>query len=1781
MSEQIVPPTLVNKLGHNILEIRERALLTLLAKIDNGLIFENDLAQSKEILTKLFEWFLFNPCPYEEMVLALIKRILLSDSGSVLINYYGSKTVEKELKQVKQYLDPKYHSVIDEIQEIVDAFKFQEVPPLVSDTPLSYRSGQSFKTTVPNTDTTSKCIEGYISKGSSIEPQLENYIKDEFISQETFTIDRSSTSSLQFHVQDEIMPNYSFKWQPLIETDRHVLNSVEKSLNNHSKPSEVLHSCEFLRNILLHDFPAEVFLQRPYIILSLEKSLQSCLSTRVNTSILKFFINFTRELLVRINHSNDPSIRTLKEYNKGPFCSFPDLTAYSSESVEFKEDVESLKPQEISTPKYCTSILKCVLGYLVIKPQSLKDITKKSTTNLYHAVELIEKLLCLLKKCLSTKIWNVQPHGVYYQTLKDVNDCLVLFGEAIENYRIHINTNAPNSTSRAVYLCLLYHCINFLDNFVPLDRCMNFLPKCLKNSLSISLLDIPLAKLYPEIHNTTLKYVQALSDNTLESIEKFQVVKEICDSMSAAVQFIRNDLSCFARLIAIAKKAILSLQFHKNLSFIDMLIQECSTRFSLHTNETDAANMEDVLLSLLCHHKDEVVAYSYKLCQNKVISAIGPMLNLTGTGVSTVQVVFLLRSKIIIEIAKYGISNENLEVKKYAEDIVIHLMKCKILVTDDIWDKVIEAIIPSLPVLLIYASKLTPLGRSLINVVDPDIAKDLKISTVDVVKSNSLLLFSKEELVREEAFSRLCWMLALQNNSKKFLPHLNNINDKTLPNLCQMLKKTFDVNKLRNSERFYQPSSLQNVMDLLNSPNVEPSIRRSALTQLAVMMEDYLLHDMFIERKGVESVVTIMKNALIEEDYMNYPDSIIPVVAILKIICLYNANIRYELSNDLNVYFYILRGLFLFCTDERMKSDSSILLFLLLYSTYIQGTPCRFNIAIPEVVYKKINIPFSCNIYGETSDYTGKNLTDFVMSDKSCLSSIQIHWCAEVYGGFQQLLQFDNSQVPNDIKIVEQLKMKQEDLNQIKLSSVHFSIGECLKVLEKGESTCECEEVLNALMIYIYLYNLSKKHDENFILNYLWEDHFAKYLRILPSSVEDASLLYGVLKLLRALVPFYKSEKNCWIISILKDPVHYITDVITIENSSEEYLKELSKQVLSLIRECVCQQQHLLDFHIEAKEIANPNSEWGNVIELLVENIKFQDPQQFYNLSYVDSLLSCLVHLTATLGWANKRKKSPRQILKEIITSLCDLIDAFHYGKGPTAAVSLMGLSITRNILLILNHILAEMSYLNIKNWDLLFIEDISEQNKIHNFVLLWNTRDVVLKAAVLQFFAGLIKSSRLSRDIVSDLKKKQKCLWSITLNILLDNEEASIVRENAALILANLLTHRSSTNNTQILHGGIKPFALDKETNSNPITSLLEILDKTKCVKKLKQFILCLYTTSISDSEETHEIQELKPRSSGYLYTYRSTSEISERTWDSNTDRSKEKLNISTPSLIKSIAIFLHNLIELTDQSFVEYLNEEGLIKLMFRSICVPFIEVKNTKLLSLYVDILEMNSDICVFLRKAVRCSPSCLGTILHTKDCVHVLLSLLNPKNYYVNLPQLFYLRNKLWIEIFALIGTFIECGYHVEDKKRPFEILNIILEAIYNNNPTNFVDTVCEAITCFGANELLSSVLLTLTLMLQIQCSNQFSNKDNEMTVKHSMQTLLDTVKATKCITLENSDTLKNQNKLTEYELMKYKNNLLEEIYFGEASGNDISKPKKTMGMESSLDEKNYDVWCRDL
>nr|CAH7739553.1 unnamed protein product [Callosobruchus chinensis] len=344
---------------------------------------------------------------------------------------------------------------------------------------------------------------------------------------------------------------------------------------------------------------------------------------------------------------------------------------------------------------------------------------------------------------------------------------------------------------------------------------------------------------------------------------------------------------------------------------------------------------------------------------------------------------------------------------------------------------------------------------------------------------------------------------------------------------------------MRRIEHFYQPSSLEQVMDILNSPNVEPGIRRSALNQVSVMLEDPLLHQTFLDSNGLEIVVDIMKTALADNDYRDYPDSVIPVISILKSLCLYNAAVREELGTSIDVFFCVLRGLFLFFAEERLKQDAVSLLFIMVFKDFIRGDPSNADFSVPNFISEKLMMPFQCAVHWKESPHTKENLRDMVMKDPWCLSCVRIQWNCEVFGGFHELVKWDsvNYNGHSMSNFEEDLKLNNYELKTIKLSSVDYCIKYYLNTIQNGTSHSIVLESVESLTLYVLLYKLTKSFhvdmDDEHLLSHPWEMSFIRFLKALPSCVEDAILLKSIMKFFTILVPIYSATGKYYVCGLV------------------------------------------------------------------------------------------------------------------------------------------------------------------------------------------------------------------------------------------------------------------------------------------------------------------------------------------------------------------------------------------------------------------------------------------------------------------------------------------------------------------------------------------------------------------------------------------------------------------------------------------------------------------------
>ncbi|MEE6515443.1 hypothetical protein FKM82_024225 [Ascaphus truei] len=103
---------LVKKLGHQLVEIRERALKNILCKLDHNLISFMDLVQEKSFFLHLLEWFNFPAVPMKEEVLLLLNKLAKHASAAQWLIEIGAVDF---FSQLRPNVEPNLQAIVDGI----------------------------------------------------------------------------------------------------------------------------------------------------------------------------------------------------------------------------------------------------------------------------------------------------------------------------------------------------------------------------------------------------------------------------------------------------------------------------------------------------------------------------------------------------------------------------------------------------------------------------------------------------------------------------------------------------------------------------------------------------------------------------------------------------------------------------------------------------------------------------------------------------------------------------------------------------------------------------------------------------------------------------------------------------------------------------------------------------------------------------------------------------------------------------------------------------------------------------------------------------------------------------------------------------------------------------------------------------------------------------------------------------------------------------------------------------------------------------------------------------------------------------------------------------------------------------------------------------------------------------------------------------------------------------------------------------------------------------------
>ncbi|XP_011873858.1 PREDICTED: rotatin isoform X2 [Vollenhovia emeryi] len=1699
----------VKKLGHTIDEIRLRALDNVISKYDLGFACDCD-AVRKEIIQKLFNWFSFETAPQPEKALNFLLRLLKVDAKSYL-NAFGKLKFQNELYELRRKLSSEWYAKLDEIEEAVLHLERNRDATVWSESDkCRIQTQDRVRYTNNNCEREDYNDENDIFNLPSI---LDNTTPfDVTLEHENGT---RVSKTVEGGIKWLVMP-----WQPLVTSDRGVLTAVEEALHNAVDINHILHTCQFITNVMMQDFPAEVFLQRPAIITILHGLLKS--STNMSEThvacivptVLKTLRKLTRSLRFRIYYYCEPcvankkqkllggkldsNVYTSSEGGDGPDSGVPEAnyqayqsagTSDRSQSVSENVDDSVLQLQQMLLPVYCIESLKHVLTQLSIPIDSIFPLR-----NIKYVTDLTHELVQLLTICVMPNIWLCND-GMATKINDDLKALLNLMGEVMEYFGSCSNVDYL----RITYLYLTTIITRLLSSIVPLELADAVIPNALKASITSAVMDAPIYLLYPALHSILLEYARQFQGaNQTALIKLFDETRAVAKSMQSAICVLKNlseqSPSETLRMLHASK---LSLSYHKNLTVVKMAVKFLQDNPRYSFNDEDRALATKLTLNLLANADVDVRYTTYVECYTLVKNILGVEYN----KLSWENLTFLLEPSVLTEIISYGATSEDSRINEMSRDILVFILKGKIQMGETGWLRALEALVPVLYLLQCHADTHTPLGQCITKMFDPDISNNIQLPFLEVIKGNLRFLYSPDSDIREEALCRLIWLLGKEKDSVQKLPRLSSLHGLPLSSLCIFERKNF----VKRSEGNYQRSNMLSVLEMLTEPNVDPKIRKSALVQISVMLSDTSLHKLFINQGGLPLILDIFNKALVEKDYVNYPDSVIPIISILKLLAFFECTIRHELSLSSNVLFSIVRSLFLFPNNECIKSDGAQLLCLLLYSEYIirvnekdVENNIASHISLPYIV-TNMKLPFVCRSHWKTSIHRRSDISLIHGSNPIVLTFIRQYWTWESNGGVNVLWKCLNDL--KDSEIAQKLIILEKDLLSLQCSFPQYCCQQQLYNIQNSTMHYNVICALDYLTMYLKFYKVLQRNDEKDIESLPWEQTFERFLLSHPTSKEDCDLFVDVLIFLQLYLNIAKKGKCSWISRIMKNMTRLLADLF---KNLEVDNQNVHQSILKLVRTCSA---------IEKMQKSNdePKNTWIRFVEFVVSTLCFGDQQHFYNLAYLDWLLTCLTYLIGQCEWGKHKN-----LLLSLCNTLIEPIVSFH-GAG---TVSFMGLSITRNSIICLNHLLHQMQInFNKSSWIVFWCE---EDRSLNWLPMLWQNRDPLVRASALQLLAGLMNTVHTASQLFNAIAMAPSDLCHTLLQCITSGDESCLVREQACIAFCNMLKNCNF-------------MTVQCDDSLQPQAVLMHV---EQCNIYHEISVLCsnIYTSTTLDAEQSESqgndskatiVQSLQsscislvPRTVSHLYNCQDELQLFSGRVSEITDVDNPLQSIATPSLITAACNLLNNLIFIGQHEVVRQVYEYSIDKYLFGCLTEIPKDIRSRKSLSHYSDTLEMYISICTVLTNCIAHSNEYAAVVLFSADSLYILFCFLNIDLYQSTESRLIYLRNRLWTEIYNFVAVLTL----TEDQH--FEAIQSALELC---GPETVMASVCFAIKDSMTDLRMSAIsFLAFLLSHEIQ-RDSLGRSDTSL-----LQTVLDTNVAHVSIESKDGslrDVISNVNKLS--------------------------------------------------
>ncbi|XP_055312030.1 uncharacterized protein LOC129574273 isoform X2 [Sitodiplosis mosellana] len=1367
------------------------------------------------------------------------------------------------------------------LSEIFDIVKPKRVHPMIVEDELN----GNFCSTIPDSILNDGCKIVHRSESEEV-ATISNAPVNVLPVAETSNNVNCSADELQFEMA----------WEVPGEAELQVLSSLKSSLSIESSQNELDRALQYFQH-RIKDFPGEFFLQSKFVFMDLLQLLECRMKGFDQTSTLTCCLKLTQNLARRITMRSDSTLyvakrkHTTKQYKIGSYC--------------FKIFDAVLKLlRKMYTDPNLAGVNECFQNLFEIVDLIVKTAGSYSPEVAveYHFDEIISRLAVFLgfirKMTANYSRMGSNTHRNDSISIIFLLCQLLIFKETRNNIEkgtipmlpIHNESTLDLDVSQRIRRFSLKNARKLLYDFdhdtvsnVTLDNHtaseskitgnyiteMDTIDVMCRRELEIALLDFPLKHFYPEVEELI---VYALKIDNFPDKSPIKILMNLTELLQPIVTLLKDPKMCtYEKVLSHGIKSLDVLTVTKSNDLTHLLFKAITNLTpQYNANDQMREDAERLLLHMLSYGCVEMKRLVYELASEKMSYSFGCIMegkrnvpkSYTSTTFQSCLFGVPMSAEILAEILCNGSSSDDTKTAAYAENILTLILRTKTLIPTR-WKDVCKFLTPVLPLILCHAKTTTQFGQLILSLGELDKENDLP--TVILIKSSVALLFSRDTHTQSEALYRLMYLIQNVPNAEIYMPNLNCITDTIPGSLCIVEPLPYSDND--DFCDLYEVRLIDDLLEVLQNPNTEPSSRHSTLTQLNIVVEDPVALNHFHEVGGDSIILKVLERSLRENSTSHYAYNAIQIVGILTKMCLRISTFRRRLADDIQAYVLILRSLLLFHTNDKFRRECVVLLFSMAFSEYIVGG--NKKLIIPPVC-KKLYLPITCELSWKStqeqnslleiilanekltdtnsnhSDTSSKHSADgHILKNLHLQQYIRLTFNALWFESLDKLIDCPNfvegsrnvelnyKKNPDSLSFDRALCATSADLDIVKGTSQKYRLSQCVEQIK--DTTSFSQFAASCAAIENFSNVDSTGHQKQWDSQQFLQS-FAQFCTVEPKSERDKTFFLKYCRLLCNLIERDFIDVHIWVLQKFNQKQCIYFDLMNNPKVSTgiflcniRLMETILSKTIDLQSKKIIEQLIFHTFNDDQATTANKAKPASNLFEHIFE-MATRRIDTLLEEKKIDKL-QCLMSLLRLLASSGKVLVS-KDTASDVSNKLFQLMSSL-------SSFSYVGSKFNKDCLFTIINMMNCTHEFPIKKRFVGFLYSLCGHV---DFEIRTNAWNILLKMSY-----GFDEA----KTLVQEIDTLPGDLYARCLNTLLDDTESAIVRENPALLFASLISYRNANNE---IHEDLYP----KSANGMGCKWIGQLIYHHDLIKKIRTSVEYMHVDDVIELKRMANIDKI-----------------------------------------------------------------------------------------------------------------------------------------------------------------------------------------------------------------------------------------------------------------------------------------------------------------------------------